>query len=151
MFFHFLPPLALLGTGIPAWVLALGLVGQGIFTARFLVQWYASEKKRDSVVPVSFWWISLVGGGMMFLYGVLRKDPVLILGQSLGVFAYTRNLMLVEKRKAREVKAAARAAKASTEGTGVRVDAPQHAATPSAHASAVHVNGTGHHAPSRQG
>ena len=79
----------------------VGFVGQGIFTARFLVQWAASEKKRDSVVPVAFWWLSLIGGLNLLVYAIHRQDPVFIVGQSMGMVVYVRNLMLVGKRKRR--------------------------------------------------
>ena len=85
----------------------VGFVGQGIFTARFLVQWAASEKKRDSVVPVAFWWLSLVGGLNLLVYAIHRQDPVFIVGQSMGMIVYVRNLMLVGKRKRRVLERAA--------------------------------------------
>lgn len=81
--------------------LAIGFVGQGIFTARFLVQWMASEKKRDVVVPAAFWWLSLAGGAVLLIYAAHKQDPVIIVGQSLGVFIYMRNLMLAAKAKSR--------------------------------------------------
>ena len=79
----------------------VGFVGQGVFTARFLVQWLASEKQRDSVVPVAFWWLSILGGMNLLIYAIHRKDPVFIVGQSLGMVVYIRNLMLVGKKKRR--------------------------------------------------
>lgn len=82
------------------WLL-IGFAGQAIFTARFLVQWIASERQRDSVVPVAFWWLSLFGGLTLLSYAVHRRDPVIIVGQSMGVLIYVRNLMLVTKRKRR--------------------------------------------------
>ena len=81
--------------------LAIGFLGQAIFTARFLAQWLASEKKKDSVVPVIFWWLSLAGGLTLLSYAVYTRDPVIIVGQSLGVFIYVRNLMLVGKARRR--------------------------------------------------
>ena len=81
--------------------LVIGFASQAIFTARFLVQWIASERKRDSVVPVAFWWLSLVGGLMLLSYAVHRQDPVFIVGQGMGVFIYVRNLMLVSKKRRR--------------------------------------------------
>ena len=76
----------------------VGFVGQGVFTARFLVQWVASEKKRDSVVPVAFWWLSLIGGVNLLIYAIHRQDPVFIVGQSMGMVVYVRNLMLVARK-----------------------------------------------------
>ena len=79
----------------------IGFVGQAIFTARFLVQWVVSEKKRDSVVPVAFWWLSLFGGTTLLSYAISRGDPVIIVGQGMGLFVYIRNLMLVGKARRR--------------------------------------------------
>ena len=87
-------------TNVEHWQI-VGFVGQGVFTARFLVQWAASEKKRDSVVPVAFWWLSLVGGLNLLVYAIHRQDPVFIVGQGMGMVVYVRNLMLVGKRKRR--------------------------------------------------
>jgi lipid-A-disaccharide synthase-like uncharacterized protein len=77
------------------WWVMIGLGGQLLFTARFLVQWLASEKAGKSVVPISFWYLSIFGGAVLFFYAVYRKDPVFILGQSMGLFIYVRNLMLI--------------------------------------------------------
>ncbi|HEU5117429.1 MAG TPA: lipid-A-disaccharide synthase N-terminal domain-containing protein [Isosphaeraceae bacterium] len=74
--------------------LMIGFLGQAIFTARFLAQWAASEKKKKSVVPVVFWWLSLAGGLVLLTYAAHRNDPVIVVGQSLGVVVYIRNLML---------------------------------------------------------
>ena len=77
-----------------AWV-SLGLFGQVLFTVRMLVQWIVSERSRRSVVPVAFWWFSLVGATMLLAYFVWRKDIVGVLGQTTGWFIYTRNLWLI--------------------------------------------------------
>lgn len=84
-----------------AWV-AFGLAGQLMFTGRFLVQWIASERARKSVVPVLFWYFSVAGGLILLAYALYRRDPVFILGQSMGLFIYLRNLWLirVEARRA---------------------------------------------------
>jgi lipid-A-disaccharide synthase-like uncharacterized protein len=79
--------------------LVLGFFAQALFTTRFLVQWIASEKQKQSVVPIYFWYISLAGGLLLLIYAIHIKDPVFILGQSAGVFIYTRNLMLIYKQK----------------------------------------------------
>ena len=79
--------------------LTVGFLGQALFTARFLVQWLASEKKRQSVVPVAFWWLSLLGGTAILSYAVFRRDPVIITGQGMGLFVYVRNLMLLNKAR----------------------------------------------------
>src|SRR3954465_5864639 len=81
--------------------LIIGLGGQALLTARFLVQWIASERKRDSVVPVAFWWLSLLGGLTLLSYASYRQDPVIMLGQAMGLVVYGRNLMLVNKPRRR--------------------------------------------------
>lgn len=81
--------------------LILGYLGQALFFSRFLVQWVASERAGRSVVPVSFWFLSLAGGLILLAYSIWRKDPVFILGQSCGALIYTRNLMLIRKEKER--------------------------------------------------
>ncbi len=95
--------------------LAIGFAGQAIFTARFLVQWLESERRCDSVVPVAFWWLSLLGGSFLLAYACSRSDPVIMLGQSLGVFVYVRNLMLVRKNRRRAEKTRRRAEAARDE------------------------------------
>lgn len=77
----------------------LGLLGQALFFSRFLVQWVASEKKGRSVVPLSFWYLSIGGGGLLLIYALWRKDPVIVLGQAVGLLVYVRNLMLIARRK----------------------------------------------------
>ncbi len=79
-----------------AWV-ALGLGGQVLFTGRMLVQWFASEKSKRSVIPVSFWWMSLIGATMLLVYFIWRRDIVGILGQGAGWIVYIRNLMLIRR------------------------------------------------------
>lgn len=83
------------------WVM-IGLTGQLMFSGRFIVQWIASERARRSIVPTTFWWFSIAGGLILLSYATYRGDPVFILGQSLGVFIYARNLWLIrdEKRRA---------------------------------------------------
>jgi lipid-A-disaccharide synthase-like uncharacterized protein len=78
---------------INPWVV-LGFTAQGLFTMRFLVQWIASERQKRSVVPKAFWYLSVVGGGLLLVYAIYRKDPVFILGQATGLIVYVRNLML---------------------------------------------------------
>ena len=79
--------------------LAFGLVAQLFFTARFLVQWIASEKEGRSVIPVAFWLFSIAGGLLLLAYALYRRDPVFILGQAFGVFVYARNLYLVVRER----------------------------------------------------
>jgi lipid-A-disaccharide synthase-like uncharacterized protein len=82
-----------------AFWLTIGFLGQALFTARFLVQWLASEKRRRSVVPSAFWWLSLLGGAALLSYAIFRRDPVIITGQGMGLFVYVRNLMLLSKAR----------------------------------------------------
>lgn len=74
--------------------LVLGFAGQAMFSARFLVQWLASEAEGRSVVPRAFWWLSLAGGALLLSYALAVRDPVFILGQSFGLLVYVRNLAL---------------------------------------------------------
>ena len=86
-------------TDINNFWLVVGLIGQFFFTMRFLVQWIYSEKKKQSLVPRSFWIFSLLGSFTLLTYAIYRHDPVFILGQSFGFLVYSRNLHLIHKRK----------------------------------------------------
>lgn len=97
-----------LTTAEAVWM-GVGFAGQFIFTARFLVQWAASERKREPVVPLSFWWISLFGGITLFTYAIHKLDPPFILGQGMGLVVYVRNLMLASKARLRAVRRLQRA------------------------------------------
>ncbi len=77
----------------------IGLLGQGLFFSRFLVQWIASERRKESVIPLYFWYLSLSGGIILFFYAMHIRDPIFILGQPCGVFVYTRNLALIFRKK----------------------------------------------------
>jgi lipid-A-disaccharide synthase-like uncharacterized protein len=79
--------------------LAIGLAGQALFSARFLVQWLVSEKRHESVIPVAFWYLSLAGSAVLLSYALYRQDPVFILGQSMGSFIYLRNLWLIRRKR----------------------------------------------------
>ena len=87
------------------WI-TIGLGGQTAFFGRMLVQWVVSEKRRESVVPTLFWWLSLGGGICLFAYFVWRVDFVGVLGQSTGIVIYARNLRLISKQKRRAARAA---------------------------------------------
>jgi lipid-A-disaccharide synthase-like uncharacterized protein len=87
--------------GSLVWV-TLGLAGQGAFFGRMFIQWVASERRKESVVPPAFWWLSLVGGVLLFAYFIWRQDIVGVLGQSTGLVIYARNLRLIAKQKQRE-------------------------------------------------
>jgi lipid-A-disaccharide synthase-like uncharacterized protein len=88
-----------------AWV-AVGLAGQLAFSGRMLVQWLLSEHHGRSVVPASFWWLSLAGGVALFAYFAWRQDLVGVLGQSTGIVVYARNLRLISKQQRRDARAA---------------------------------------------
>lgn len=77
--------------------LIFGLLAQGCFFMRFFVQWIASERKKQSVIPIYFWYFSLAGGISLFIYAVHIRDIVFSLGQGMGVFIYMRNLFLIRK------------------------------------------------------
>jgi lipid-A-disaccharide synthase-like uncharacterized protein len=80
------------------WVIGFG--GQLVFASRFWVQWIASERARRSVMPLSFWWLSIVGGLLSLAYAIYRLDPVFILGQLTGTVIYARNLALIRQARA---------------------------------------------------
>lgn len=90
-----------------AWWLILGFFGQLVFAGRFIVQWIVSEKKKQSIIPIAFWWLSLAGSLLLLAYSIHRKDLVFILGQSMGFIVYTRNLqMVLSKRKQENIQKA---------------------------------------------
>jgi lipid-A-disaccharide synthase-like uncharacterized protein len=80
------------------WVL-IGLFGQLMFTARFLVQWISSERARRSIIPMAFWYFSIGGGLILLSYAIYRRDPVFILGQSMGLVIYLRNIWLIRSEE----------------------------------------------------
>jgi lipid-A-disaccharide synthase-like uncharacterized protein len=77
--------------------LIIGFIGQGLFASRFIIQWIYSEKKGESSIPLIFWYLSIFGGIGLLIYAIFRKDPVIIAGQSFGIFIYLRNLILIYK------------------------------------------------------
>ncbi len=83
------------------WI-GIGLLGQALFSSRFLVQWIASERSKRSVMPMMFWYFSLAGGAVLLAYALYRNDPVFIIGQAFGFFIYLRNIYLIfrERRQA---------------------------------------------------
>ena len=83
---------------IPSTWLALGFLGQALFASRFVVQWVASERRRASVVPGVFWWLSIGGGVCLLGYALLRRDVVIVAGQLAGLLVYTRNVVLSRRR-----------------------------------------------------
>jgi len=83
------------------WV-GVGLLGQAMFTSRFLVQWIASERQGRSVIPMAFWWLSIGGGAILLSYAIWRQDPVFIIGQLFGVVVYSRNIVLIGRGRLRD-------------------------------------------------
>ena len=83
---------------LTGWVI-LGFVAQACFSMRFIVQWIASERARRSVVPIAFWFFSLAGGSLLFIYAIHRQDPVFIAGQGIGLIIYSRNLWLIARER----------------------------------------------------
>ncbi len=86
---------------VPVPVIIFGSLGQILFTLRFIYQWWYSRAREESLLPMSFWILSLCGAAITISYGIFRKDPVLILGQSAGIVAYSRNLWLAIKNDIR--------------------------------------------------
>ena len=82
--------------------LAVGFLGQVLFSARFLVQWVTSERRKRSVVPLAFWYFSVAGGATLLAYAIYRQDPVFIVGQFAGLFIYLRNLQLIYRQRRAE-------------------------------------------------
>lgn len=82
----------------PAW-LAIGFTGQSLFFMRFLIQWIVSERKKQSVIPVAFWYLSLGGGMIVLTYAIHRRDPVFIAAQSTGILVYIRNIWLILRHR----------------------------------------------------
>ncbi|NIE75112.1 hypothetical protein F3J44_01390 [Pantoea sp. Tr-811] len=79
--------------------LIIGFAGQAVFTGRFVLQWLYSEFKRRSVIPVGFWYLSMLGSALLLVYAIYRQDPVFIIGQSFGLLVYLRNLQLIARCK----------------------------------------------------
>ena len=77
--------------------LSIGLLGQALFSARFAVQWIASERRKRSVVPRAFWYFSAGGGLTLLAYAIYRRDPVFIIGQGAGLVVYARNLWFLHR------------------------------------------------------
>ena len=82
--------------------LIVGFAGQAVFTGRFVLQWLYSEFKRRSVIPVGFWYLSMLGSALLLAYAIYREDPVFIIGQSFGFLVYLRNLQLIARNKPQE-------------------------------------------------
>ncbi len=82
--------------------LIIGFTGQAVFASRFIVQWIYSERIGESKIPIIFWYLSILGGLMLLLYAISRSDPVIITGQLFGILVYSRNLILIYRKKNNE-------------------------------------------------
>ena len=82
--------------------LALGFAGQLVFTGRFALQWLYSEYKKRSIIPVGFWYLSIIGSALLLAYAIYREDPVFIVGQAFGFVVYLRNLQLLARHQPQE-------------------------------------------------
>lgn len=82
------------------WI-SIGFGGQFLFSMRFIIQWFVSERAKQSIVPVAFWYFSLGGGVTLLAYAVYRQDPVFIAGQAGGLLIYARNLYFIHSRRAK--------------------------------------------------
>ena len=85
--------------GLPTAWIAFGFLGQALFTGRMLLQWITAERKKRSVVPIGFWWLSLCGGLVLAVYFLRRGDPVGSVGQLAPLIVYSRNLILIYRHK----------------------------------------------------
>lgn len=88
--------------------LAIGFLGQLLFSSRFLVQWFRSEQARKSLIPLEFWYFSIAGGATLLIYALHRGDPVFVVGQLSGLFIYSRNLALISRERRAMVDAPSR-------------------------------------------
>ena len=101
----------------PVW-LAIGFLGQAFFSMRFLVQWISSERRGQSIIPVAFWYFSVLGGATLLTYAIHRQDPVFIVGQGAGLLIYGRNLyFILRDRKRKNAVAAAGGGNAGDAGS----------------------------------
>ena len=88
-------------SGQLVWVM-VGFLGQAMFSARFIIQWFVSEKAKESIVPIAFWYFSILGGMTLLTYAIWRRDPVIICGQAGGLMIYARNLWFIYSKRTRE-------------------------------------------------
>lgn len=96
--YYFFKDILLMKSGMSI-MLIIGFTGQALFFSRFLIQWIISEKKKQSVIPTIFWYLSLGGTILLLTYALFRKDPVFIIGQAFGFFVYIRNIILIRTHK----------------------------------------------------
>lgn len=76
-------------------MITIGFGGQLLFAMRFIIQWISSERQSRSIIPIAFWYFSIGGGVVLLLYAIWRQDPVIMVGQGLGLFIYSRNLYFI--------------------------------------------------------
>jgi lipid-A-disaccharide synthase-like uncharacterized protein len=88
-----------ISSGLPWYWMVFGFGAQALFMSRMVVQWWASEKAKRSVVPVSFWILSLIGGLTLMVYFLRRGDPVGVAGQAFGLVVYLRNLVFIKRER----------------------------------------------------
>lgn len=88
----------ILSQGLGLWEL-VGFLGLAVFSSRFIIQWIVSERKKQSVIPVAFWYLSIVGSLCLLAYAIKKADPVFILSYLFNGFIYLRNLVLIRKQK----------------------------------------------------
>lgn len=87
---------------IPTWLIVFGTAGQLIFSLRFVYQWWHSRKAGESLLPITFWLISITGSALIIIYGIIRQDIVIVIGQTAGLIAYVRNVMIGMKCNRKE-------------------------------------------------
>lgn len=78
---------------VPMWLLLWGSMGQFIYKMRFVYQWYYSVRRRESMLPATFWWMAVIGSAIIISYAIIRHDWILLLGQ-LGIVASIRNIII---------------------------------------------------------
>lgn len=98
------PSIASSGSPADTIWLVVGFFGQALFGSRFVIQWLASEIRKESYVPLAFWFFSVAGGSVLLCYAIHLGDPVFIAGQSGGLLIYIRNLVLIFRRRAEKVR-----------------------------------------------
>ena len=100
---HWLMDMLLVDSWVKVWIAIFGLAAQAIFMSRMLVQWIASERAKRSIVPVQFWWLSMIGAVMLLIYGILDRDIVIILAQTFGFVVYARNLWFIHVERREDI------------------------------------------------
>ncbi len=86
----------------PYWHI-FGMSGAALFASRFWIQWWCSEKRQESTLGKSFWWISLIGAAISSVYFIMMADIVNFIGPTIGMIPYIRNLILINKQKVYDI------------------------------------------------